>query len=385
DEEETDSGILVSRGNTLRFWHLTFQEYLAAAALASRDADRPRLLFDERKLYQPDWRETVLLLAGILCKQGQERIDAFLAGILDGLGNDASLAARARAVGLIGRILQDLQSWNYRIADPRYQANLDRMIEIFDAKAVREIDLQTRLEAAEALGQAGDPRLLKENWVRVEGGKFRPGAQKPDDPEAYEDESPVHQVEVSPFLMGRYPVTVFEYDRFIVVGSYAEEKFWKAGGYDEFAAPGHWQQQLRYPNRPVVEVSWYEAAAYCAWKGGRLPTEAEWECAVRARREGVRYPWGNQEPNEFRANYGEGGPGQPTPVGMYPEGATPQGVHDLAGNVFQWTADWLGDYSEAAAKNPKGPEKGSGKVLRGGSWDYYPAILRPGYRDGGVG
>jgi len=94
DEEEIDSGILVSRGDTLRFWHLTFQEYLAAAALAWRDANRPRLLFDEKKLYLPEWRETVLLLAGILCTQGQERIDAFLAGILDGLGNDAPLATR---------------------------------------------------------------------------------------------------------------------------------------------------------------------------------------------------------------------------------------------------------------------------------------------------
>ena len=368
EEEETDSGILVSRGNTLRYWHLTFQEHLAARALASRDADRRRLLFDEGKLYLPEWRETVLLLAGILCKQGQERIDAFLARILDGVASDAPLAARARVVGLIGRILQDLKSWNYRIADARYQENLDRMVEIFDAKAVRGIDFQTRLEAAEALGQAGDPRLEKDNWVRVEGGKFRMGAQKPDDPDALEDESPVHQVEVSPFFIGRYPVTVFEYDPFVASAGYKQEKFWKAGAYGEFATPGHWQQQLRYPNRPVVEVSWYEAAAYCAWAKGRLPTEAEWECAARGGREGARYPWGNEKPDEFRANYLDGGADQPTPVGMYPEGATPQGIHDLAGNVLEWTADWWGRYSEAAARNPRGPEKGSGKVIRGGSW-----------------
>lgn len=77
EEEEIDSGILVSRGDTLRFWHLTFQEYLAAVALASRDADRPRLLFDEGKLYRPEWRETVLLLGGILCSQGQELSTSF--------------------------------------------------------------------------------------------------------------------------------------------------------------------------------------------------------------------------------------------------------------------------------------------------------------------
>jgi formylglycine-generating enzyme required for sulfatase activity len=383
NEEEIDSGILVSRGNTLRFWHLTFQEYLAAVALASRDTDRPKLLFDEGKLYRPEWRETVLLLAGILCGQGTERIDAFLAGILDGLGSDPPLAPRARTVGLIGRILQDLQSWNYRIADPRYQSNLDRMIGIFDAKAVHEIDFQTRLEAAEALGQAGDPRLEQDNWVRMEGGPFRMGAQKPDDSEAFEQESPMHQVEVSPFLIGRYPVTVFEYASFIDSGGYAEEKLWQAGRYGEFAAPGHWQRQLRYPNRPVVEVSWYEAAAYCAWAEGRLPTEAEWECAARAGREGVRYPWGNQQPDQFRANYIEVGPLQPTPVGMYPEGATPQGIYDLAGNVYEWTADWSGGYSEAAAKNPKGPEEGNMRVLRGGSFGNGSGVLRAASRGGG--
>jgi formylglycine-generating enzyme required for sulfatase activity len=372
NEEEIDSGILVSRGDTLRFWHLTFQEYLAAAALASRDADRPKLLFGEGKLYRPEWRETVLLLAGILCGQGTERIDEFLKGILDGLGDNAPLADRARAVGLIGRILQDLNSWNYHIGDPRYQENLGRMIEIFDAKAVHEIDFQTRLDAAEALGQEGDPRLEKDNWVRVDGGPFRMGAQKPDDADAYDDESPVHQVEVSPFLIGRYPVTVSEYARFLAAGG-------AAGG--DRTAPGHWQRQLRYPNRPAVEVSWHEAAAYCAWAKGRLPTEAEWECAARGGREGARYPWGNEKPDRFRANYAEGGPGQPTPVGMYPEGATPQGIHDLAGNVWEWTADLWGGYSKGAAKNPKGPGEGTMRVLRGGSFDYDSRNLRAAYRN----
>jgi formylglycine-generating enzyme required for sulfatase activity len=387
DEQEIDSGILVSRGDTLRFWHLTFQEYLAAAALASRDTDRPRLLFDEKKLYLPEWRETVLLLAGILCKQGQERIDTFLAGILDGVGGDAPLAPRARAVGLIGRILQDLQSWNYHIGDARYQANLERMIEIFEPKAVHEIDFMIRLEAAEALGQAGDPRLEKDNWVRVDGGAFWMGAQDSDpkgrnyDLEAFDSESPVHRVEVSPFLIGRYPVTVFEHDRFIAAGGYADEKFWKVGGYGEFEAPGHWPQQLRYPNRPVVEVSWHEAAAYCAWADGRLPSEAEWECAARGGREGVRHPWGNQKPDQFRANHGEKGPAEPTPVGMYPEGATPQGIHDLAGNVYEWTSDCYGDDSEVRARDPKGPEKGEGKAIRGGAWYDGPWGMRVSYRD----
>jgi MoxR-like ATPase len=243
DEEETDSGILVSRGNTLRYWHLTFQEYLAARALASRDADRERLLFNEGKLYLPEWRETVLLLAGILCKQGQERIDGFLTGMLDTLGGDAPLAARARTVGLIGRALQDLKSWNYRIADPRYRENLDRMIEIFDARAAREIEFQTRLEAAEALGQAGDPRLEHENWVRVDGGTFWMGAQRLDpkgttyDPDAFGDEWPVRRVELSPFFIGRYLVTVFEYDRFIAAGAYVKRSSGRPANTESLSRP----------------------------------------------------------------------------------------------------------------------------------------------------
>jgi hypothetical protein len=173
DEEETNSGILVSRGNTLRYWHLTFQEYLAAKTLVWRDADRRRLLFQESKLYLPDWRETVLLLAGVLCKQDPERVDAFLKEMLDRLGAKATLEERARCIGLVGRILQDLKSWNYRIADVRYRENLDRVLAIFDAETARDIDFATRLEAAEALGQAGDPRLERNNWVKVEGGLFR--------------------------------------------------------------------------------------------------------------------------------------------------------------------------------------------------------------------
>jgi formylglycine-generating enzyme required for sulfatase activity len=375
EEEEIDSGIVVSRGNILRFWHLTFQEYLAARALSSKDEDRRKLLFEQHKLFLPEWRETVLLLAGVLCKQDPERVDAFLGEVLDELGDSAGLAERARAVGLIGRILQDLKSWNYQLADPRYQENMRRMPEIFEPKAAREVDFQTRLEAAEALGQAGDPRLEQDHWVRVEGGAFWMGAQKTNpqghnyDPEAFDDEAPVHRVEVSPFWMGRYPVTVSEYARFMA-----------QGGHGNVAAPAHWEQQLRYPNRPVVAVSWYEAAAYCAWAGGRLPTEAEWECAARCGREGVRYPWGNDEPGQFRANFGEGGPWQPTPVGLYSEGATPSGIHDLAGNVWEWVRDWFGDYPETAAVNPQGPEQGKVRVLRGGAFLIDARLLRASYR-----
>ncbi len=374
-DEEMNSGILVGRGSKLRYWHLTFQEYLAAKALSWRDEDRRRLLFTEGKLYLAEWRETVLLLAGVLCQQAPELADGFLKQILDTAGT--TLADQARCVGLIGRVLQDLKAWNYRIADERYTALLARMPEIFEAKAVRKIDFRIRLEAAEALGQAGDPRLERNNWVRVDGGAFWMGAQTEDpkkpnyDPEAYSDESPVRREEVKPFFMGRYPVTVQEYSKFVDAGGYGIEAFWSAGGYGQFDAPGSWPQQQRYPNRPVVEVSWWEASAYCAWAGVRLPTEAEWECSARCGREGVKYPWGKEEPDEYRANFGaveSKGPRQSTPVGMYPEGATPSDILDLAGNVYEWTSDSYDKERE---------------VIRGGSWVRDARYLRVSdrYRD----
>jgi formylglycine-generating enzyme required for sulfatase activity len=358
--EETDSGILISRGNTVKYWHLTFQEYLTAKALSVRDAERRRLLFEEGRLYSPGWRETALLLAGVLCGQDAERVDAFLGEILDQLGDQTTLTDRAKCVGLIGRILRDLKSWNYRIADKRYQENLSRCLAIFEKAQVREIDLATRLDAADAIGQAGDPRLDGDNWVRLEGGSFWMGAQKTDpdgknyDPEAFDNESPVRLETVATFWMGRYPVTVQEYAGFVEAGGYGKEEFWSAGGFGEFSEPGYWRQQLQHPNRPVVRVGWYEAAAYCVWNQSRLPSDAEWEYAARGGREETRYPWGNEPPDNFRANVG-GSPSEVVPVGMYPEGATPSGVQDLAGNVWELI--------------------GSGDV-RGGSWVGPPAVLR---------
>jgi formylglycine-generating enzyme required for sulfatase activity len=383
EEEETDSGILIRRGNTLRFWHLTFQEYLAAKVLAGREAERRRLLFTEQKLYLAEWRPTVLLLSAVLCKQDRDLADKFFHEILDALGTDAPLAKRARCVGLIGGALRDLKSWGYRLTDPRYQENLDRSMAVFDAREARQLDFDTRLYAADAIGLEGDPRLDLNDpryWVRVEGVPFRMGAQSAFpwdsnyDLEAYGDEAPVHRVAVARFQMGRYPVTVFNYLQFMEGAGYSNERFWTAGGYEQYLAPKHWQAQLRYPNRPVVNVSWFEAAACCAWAGARLPTEAEWECAARCGRVGGRYPWGDEAPDEYRANFGRGGSGDLTPVGLYPEGAATRGIEDLAGNCSEWVDDWWRDHYEKEAK------PGGSRMIRGGSWSSGPRNIRVSFR-----
>jgi formylglycine-generating enzyme required for sulfatase activity len=338
------------------------------------------------QLYQPEWREVVLLLAGILYHHGIERVDGMIAAVLDRLDKKPSLADQARCVGLLGACIRDLAPVHYEPSDLRYKRALDAVLAVFDVEKASSVDFRARLEAAEALGQAGDPRLQRDNWVTIEAGRFWMGAQKENsskpnyDPEAYGDEGPVHEVSLKAYKIGRYPVTVDEYRRFVENEGYTNPRWWQAGGFGQNQEPGEWDEQLLHPNRPVVGVSWFEAAAYCAWAGARLPTEAEWEQAARGT-SGRKYPWGNEGPNTERANYADGKVGHPTPVGLYPRGATPEGIEDLAGNVWEWVADWYGAYyDESPGPNPEGPESGKERVLRGGSWSVYPRYLRAAIR-----
>lgn len=237
-----------------------------------------------------------------------------------------------------------------------------RCFGIFDAEKSKTVPFNDRLAAAEALGQAGDPRLWKHEWVVIpESKNYWIGAQKDDpkgrnyDQETYDDE-PVRQVNVASFRMGKYPVTVAQYSRFLEAGSAVN------------AEPGNWVEQQEHPNWPVVQVNWHQANGYCQWAGGRLPTEDEWERAARGPA-GTKYPWGNHDNEPSRANYKEGKIGHPTPVGLYPRGVSAEGVLDLLGNVFEWTSsEWT---------------EGSGRyVWRGGSFGYGRWLARSSCRSG---
>ena len=396
--EEVDSGIIVGRAENVRFWHRSFQEFLAARALAARpDAEQQKRLWSPSgkialpRLYLPEWREVVLLLAGLLHQRGRATVHDLVKSMLGRAGGKATLIEQARCAGLIGAMLRDLAPVGYQVLDHQYETLRWRVMAIFEREGSLSVPIETRIEAADALGQAGDPRLdagRKDYWATIPAGEFWMGAQKkkrdkPDyDSEAYENEAPVHRVYLDAFQIARYPVTVEQYRQFVEHEGYQEERWWEAGGFGEFTEPDDWDSHVQYPSRPVVGVSWYEAAAYCKWAKFRLPTEAEWERAARGP-EGRRYPWGYEAAELSRLNYGESKIGHPTPVGIYPLGTTPEGICDLAGNVWEWCADWFGEYPDELVRNPSGPPKALARVIRGSSWDgdsrYCRASFRLGY------
>jgi hypothetical protein len=349
EQEAVDSGIIVKRGD-LQFWHLTFHEYLAAQAIAGQmESEQAKLLFRHGRIYEPEWREVALLLAGILAvKQGRAKVEGLVSAILKRSGDE--LSDRARTAGLLGAMVKDLRPLDYSPSDARYADLMEDVLGIFEQKIADNVDFDIRLEAAEALGQAGDPRITWDNWVRIDAGSVRSR-----DPRGL-------TFPLKAYDIGAYPVTVAEFRRFVEDDGFGDDRWWRLGGYAERKEPTEWEKQKMHPNHPIGGVNWYEAAAYCAWAGARLPTEAEWERAACGT-EGRRYPWGNAVPDRSRANFPGIGPQRTTPVGMYPAGATPEGVLDLAGNVWEWIDERFADAEQ--------------RILRGGSWAS-PAVTNRG-------
>ncbi|MBI5301957.1 MAG: SUMF1/EgtB/PvdO family nonheme iron enzyme [Chloroflexi bacterium] len=193
------------------------------------------------------------------------------------------------------------------------------------------------------------------------------------------DEKPPHPVYLDAFWMDKHEVTNALYKKCVDAGKCSAPS--ERNSYTRESYYG----DARYDNFPVIYVSWSAASAYCAWAGRRLPTEAEWEKAARgpAASAGDRriYPWGNTFDKNL-LNSSEGGKGDTTAVDSYPNGASPYGALNLAGNVWEWVADWYDPnyYSNAPRNNPKGPDAGQQRVLRGGSWYYNQFSVRAAVR-----
>ena len=211
--------------------------------------------------------------------------------------------------------------------------------------------------------------------ILIPASEFLMGSDPKKDKGAEDDEQPQHTLYLPDYYLAKTPVTNAQYAAFVQATSRRQPEHWKGGN-----PPGGKE------DHPVVYVSWHDAAAYCHWladvtgKPYRLPSEAEWEKGARGS-DGRIYPWGNRWDAE-RCNSVEGSLHNTTPVGAYPEGASPYGLLDMAGNVWEWVADWYDSsyYSQSPGRNPPGPDSGELRVLRGGSWFYDPHIVRSAHR-----
>jgi iron(II)-dependent oxidoreductase len=173
------------------------------------------------------------------------------------------------------------------------------------------------------------------------------------------DELPRHVVKLDPFFIGKYEVTNAEYAPCVEAGKCPRPCKWN-------------DQRFNGPDQPVVCVNWDDAVAYCRFRGGRVPTEAEWEFAARGTDE-RRYPWGDEwHPEWVNQHTPDDGFRYTAPVGSFPRNVSPFGAFDMAGNAWEWTADYWdpGYYRVSPLDNPPGAAKGKRRVMRGGSWMY---------------
>lgn len=227
----------------------------------------------------------------------------------------------------------------------------------------------------------------KENMIFIPEGSFTMGFKIDNDHDWGDmDEEPVHQVTLSSYWIDKYEVTSSNFTKFLNENKNEAHRFIEITPsvtvqFDDNV----YQPRKGLENYPVNRVSWFGADAYCKWKEKRLPTEAEWEKAARGTDQRI-FPWGNEFPDNsrvtFRRKFSEKGFQVMEPVEGMKNGISPFGVHQMAGNVWEWVSDWFDAtaYQDENRIDPKGPESGISKVLRGGNWYYKAYYMRTTYR-----
>jgi formylglycine-generating enzyme len=208
-----------------------------------------------------------------------------------------------------------------------------------------------RPEATPSDQQAENSEI--EGMIYIPGGSFVMGS----DLSGHDDENPEHQIHLSAYFIGKFPVTNLEYREFIQSTGHLAPVHWRNGTYPDLSKANH----------PVTHVAWQDACDYAEWFGARLPTEVEWERAARGDR-GNEYPWGKSCFPDF-TNFASPRGGT-SPVDKYPRGVSEYGVWDMCGNVGEWVRDWYDAqyYTRSPESNPTGPEEGEQKVYRGGGY-----------------
>ncbi len=255
---------------------------------------------------------------------------------------------------------------------------LDRMLWRVLSRSYR-----TRLQKVQEAWQASRARIqgttldreydFEPEMVLIPAGEFLMGSDPARDQGTLSFEQPQHTLYMADYYLARAPVTNAQYAAFVQATDRDPPRHWQNG------KPPRGQE-----NHPVVSVSWYDAVAHCRWlsevtgKPYRLPTEAEWEKAARGA-DGRTYPWGDRW-DAARCNTKEGGKGHTTTVGAYPLGASPYGLLDMAGNVWEWTSSLYWSYPYQATDGREDPAPPDSRVLRGGSWLNLYDSARAAYR-----
>lgn len=356
------SGLLLPGGERqANFYHLSFQDFLAAQRLLDRAGEGERLLAAfESRAPSPEWRGTLAFLFGALL---------------------ATSASPERAIRLLESLVERLTAESVGL-----QVVVSACLEILMGRKIRPHDLEDRFRPlclwaiehevqpvgdraalALTLGKLGDPRIVED--LR--------------DPSAYV-EVPVDDYFVGddkrhPFrlekriLLARYPVVNSQYALFMQGQGYEDLQWWSDDGRQWLETqnqrePRYWRNgKWNGPNQPVVGVSLWEAEAFGKWAGGRLPTEWEWEAAARGPK-GLKYPWGDDWVDGI-CNTDEAGLDVTSPVGIFPRSRSKAfGLEDMAGNVWEWCSDFYDKKDR------------SRRVVRGGSWDFNSRGARAAYR-----
>jgi formylglycine-generating enzyme required for sulfatase activity len=392
----TSATLLDADDATVRFYHQLLQEYFAAREMGQR-AEAGEVLtryWPPDRWWEPSgWEETAILMAG-MAEDATELLER-LAQV------NPVVAARC--------LLEGEPEVDDGVKSLVVRALIEAMTDNIDPA-------EARAQAGRTLARLGDPRPgvgLRDNglpdivWCEVPAGPFTMGTREEDIPALLEDlggqrawyewEVPQHEYEIEqPYAISRYPVTNVQYAAFVQAGSYAERRYWTESGWswreeENITGPEEYGTPYNLPNHPVVGIGWYEAIAFCHWLTEELrqrdalsdtqeitlPTEPQWEKAARSG-DGRIYPWGS-EPDAEKANYDGTGVGTTSAVGCFPGGASPYGVEELSGNVWEWCrTKWESDYGDY--QNDIALEGSARRVVRGGAFDVTEFNVRCAYR-----
>ena len=302
---------------------------------------------------------------------------------------------RAKAFDALDTLTEDDPAFAFGLVVSHENQHGETMLQALNLRSGTPLlDSRGRLPAGR-VGVAGSS-------VLVPAGPFVLGVDAATEPFSLDNERPSHVVDLPAFRIGRVPVTNAEWHAFIDDAGYRRPELWSERGWEhrqqaDLTAPQFWNTdgtRTRFghvetvpDDEPVQHVTYFEAEAYAAWAGARLPTEIEWEkaCAwdphTNTRR---RYPWGAQPASPHYANLG-GDALRPAPVGAYPQGASAYGAEQMLGDVWEWTTSpirpWPGFTPMIYDRYSEPFFDGDYRVLRGGSWAVAPDILRPSFRN----